>query len=94
MHVDNLNRNSKSTDDKNTPITLVRMIIAKKPLSEKQICIEIFKLTTLLLNNGPIIIFIPRENIDSKVWNIQENFLNTFGNVKQKHLKGHYWKQK
>jgi len=37
----------KSTDDKNTPITLVRMIIAKKPLSEKQICIEIFKLTTL-----------------------------------------------
>ena len=37
----------KSTDDKNTPITLVRMIIAKKPLSEKQICIEIFKLTVL-----------------------------------------------
>ena len=37
----------KSTDDKTTPITLVRLIIAKKPLSEKQICNEIFKLTTL-----------------------------------------------
>jgi len=37
----------KSTDDKTTPITLVRLIIAKKPLSEKQICIEIFKLTAL-----------------------------------------------
>ena len=37
----------KSTDDKTTPITLVRLIIAKKPLSEKQICIEIFKLTVL-----------------------------------------------
>ena len=37
----------KSTDDKTSPITLVRLIIAKKPLSEKQICNEIFKLTTL-----------------------------------------------
>ena len=37
----------KSTNDKTTPITLVRLIIAKKPLSEKQICNEIFKLTTL-----------------------------------------------
>ena len=37
----------KSTDDKTTPITLVRLIVAKKPLSEKQICNEIFKLTTL-----------------------------------------------
>ena len=37
----------KSTNDKTTPITLVRLIVAKKPLSEKQICNEIFKLTTL-----------------------------------------------
>ena len=37
----------KSTDDKTTPITLVRLIIAKKPLSEKQIGLEIFKLATL-----------------------------------------------
>ena len=37
----------KSTDDKTSPITLVRLIIAKKPLSEKQSCNEIFKLTTL-----------------------------------------------
>ena len=37
----------KSTDEKTTPITLVRLIVAKKPLSEKQICNEIFKLTTL-----------------------------------------------
>ena len=36
----------KSTDDKTTPITLVRLIIAKKPLSEKQICNEVLKLAT------------------------------------------------
>jgi len=35
----------KSTEDTNAPITLVRLLIAKKPLSEKQICNEIFKLT-------------------------------------------------
>ena len=35
----------KSTDDNHAPITLVRLLIAKKPLSEKQICNEILKLT-------------------------------------------------
>ena len=36
----------KSTDDNHAPITLVRLLIAKKPLSEKQICNEVLKLTT------------------------------------------------
>jgi UDP-N-acetylglucosamine--dolichyl-phosphate N-acetylglucosaminephosphotransferase len=36
----------KSTDDNHAPITLVRLLVAKKPLSEKQICNEILKLTT------------------------------------------------
>ena len=35
----------KSTDENHAPITLVRLLIAKKPLSEKQICNEILKLT-------------------------------------------------
>ena len=35
----------KSTDDSHAPITLVRLLIAKKPLSEKQICNEVLKLT-------------------------------------------------
>ena len=35
----------KSTDDNHAPITLVRLIIAKKPLSEKQICNKILKLS-------------------------------------------------
>jgi len=34
----------KSTDDNHAPITLVRLLVAKKPLSEKQICNEILKL--------------------------------------------------
>ena len=34
----------KSTSETRAPITLVRLLIAKKPLSEKQIGIEIFKL--------------------------------------------------
>jgi len=34
----------KSSDDDNAPITLVRLLIAKKPLSEKQICNEVLKL--------------------------------------------------
>ena len=34
----------KSTTETRAPITLVRLLIAKKPLSEKQIGIEIFKL--------------------------------------------------
>ena len=34
----------KTTSENNAPITLVRLLIAKKPLSEKQIGIEIFKL--------------------------------------------------
>ena len=34
----------KSTTENHAPITLVRLLIAKKPLSEKQIGIEIFKL--------------------------------------------------
>ena len=34
----------KSTDDNHAPITLVRLLVAKKPLSEKQICSEILKL--------------------------------------------------
>ena len=36
----------KSTDENHAPITLVRLLIAKKPLSEKQICDEILKLAT------------------------------------------------
>jgi len=36
----------KSTDDNHAPITLVRLLVAKKPLSEKQICDEILKLAT------------------------------------------------
>ncbi|HJN19523.1 MAG TPA: UDP-N-acetylglucosamine-1-phosphate transferase [Candidatus Nitrosopelagicus sp.] len=35
----------KSTDDKTAPITLVRLLVAKLPLSEKQIGAEIFKLS-------------------------------------------------
>ena len=35
----------KSTDDKTAPITLVRLIVAKLPLSEKKIGAEIFKLS-------------------------------------------------
>lgn len=35
----------KSTDDNHAPITLVRLLVAKKPLSEKQICNKILKLT-------------------------------------------------
>ena len=34
----------KSTDENHAPITLVRLLVAKKPLSEKQICNEILKL--------------------------------------------------
>jgi len=34
----------QTTPESNAPITLVRLLIAKKPLSEKQIGIEIFKL--------------------------------------------------
>ncbi len=34
----------QTTDDKDAPITLLRLIIAKKPLSEKQTTIEILKL--------------------------------------------------
>ena len=34
----------KSTSESRAPVTLVRLLIAKKPLSEKQIGIEIFKL--------------------------------------------------
>jgi len=34
----------KSTDDNHAPITLVRLLVARKPLSEKQICNEILKL--------------------------------------------------
>ena len=36
----------KSSSESSAPITLVRLLIAKKPLSEKQIGIEIFKLAT------------------------------------------------
>lgn len=36
----------KSTDDNHAPITLVRLLIAKRPLSEKQICNEVLKLAT------------------------------------------------
>jgi len=35
----------KSTDEDHAPITLVRLLIAKNPLSEKQICNEVLKLT-------------------------------------------------
>ncbi len=44
MHTDDFKL--KSTDDNHAPITLVRLLVAKKPLSEKQICNEILKLTT------------------------------------------------
>ena len=37
----------KSTDDNHAPITLVRLLVAKKPLSEKQICNEILKLAVI-----------------------------------------------
>jgi len=36
----------KSTDDNHAPITLVRLLVAKKPLSEKQVCNEVLKLAT------------------------------------------------
>ena len=36
----------KSTDENHAPITLMRLLVAKKPLSEKQICNEILKLAT------------------------------------------------
>jgi UDP-N-acetylglucosamine--dolichyl-phosphate N-acetylglucosaminephosphotransferase len=35
----------KATEDRIAPVTLVRLIIAKKPMSEKKIVNEIFKLT-------------------------------------------------
>ena len=35
----------KSTDENHAPITLVRLLVAKKPLSEKQICNKVLKLT-------------------------------------------------
>ena len=34
----------QTTSENHAPITLVRLLIAKKPLSEKQIATEIFKL--------------------------------------------------
>ena len=34
----------KSTDVNHAPITLVRLLVARKPLSEKQICNEVLKL--------------------------------------------------
>ena len=34
----------KATDDKTAPITLVRIILARGPLSEKQVGFHIFKL--------------------------------------------------
>jgi len=34
--------------------------------------------------NGPIMIFIPKENIDLNLWNIQENYLNKNNNKKLK----------
>ena len=46
--------------------------------------IRIINQELIIAVNGPIIIFIPRENIDSKVWNIQENFLNKITNTKLK----------
>jgi len=36
----------KATNDKNAPITLVRIILAKGPLTEKQVSFQIFKLAT------------------------------------------------
>ena len=36
----------KSIDDNHAPITLVRLLIARKPLSEKQICNQVLKLAT------------------------------------------------
>jgi len=36
----------KSTDDNHAPITLVRLLVAKTPLSEKQICNQVLKLAT------------------------------------------------
>ena len=42
----------KSTDDNHAPITLVRLLIAKKPLSEKQICNEVLKISYILWNFG------------------------------------------
>ena len=35
----------KSTDENHAPITLVRLLVARKPLSEKQISNEIVKLS-------------------------------------------------
>ena len=35
----------KSTDENHAPITLVRLLVAKNPLSEKQISNEVLKLT-------------------------------------------------
>ena len=35
----------RATDEKNAPVTLVRLILASGPLSERQVCYTIFKLT-------------------------------------------------
>ena len=47
----------KSTSENHAPITLIRLLVAKIPLSEKQIGIEIFKLTIFSVILGIITAF-------------------------------------
>ena len=53
----------KSTSEDHAPITLLRLLIAKKPLSEKQIGIEIFKLAIFSGILAIITAFMMRVNI-------------------------------
>jgi DNA-directed RNA polymerase subunit E'/Rpb7 len=46
--------------------------------------IRIINQELIIAWNGPIIIFIPKENIDKNIWDIQDNFLNAISKVRLK----------
>jgi DNA-directed RNA polymerase subunit E'/Rpb7 len=52
--------------------------------------VKIINQELVMLINGPLYIFIPKDNINSNLWNINENFLNKDNNKKLK--EGHFVK--
>ena len=44
--------------------------------------VKIINQELVMIINGPIYIFIPKDNVDSNIWNINENFLNKINNIK------------
>ena len=48
------------------------------PIENTQIIAQVKAINQelVLASNGPIMIFIPKDNIDSKVWDVTENFLH------------------